>query len=564
MISSHLVQRKLSQQIEWRHMSDTTTPINPGIGELFKEFRKKKINPMSGKSWTLQDLSTEVSGIIQQNYSDGSEEGLSASAISRLENGSLLPGKTKLKILADFLSIPDSTLKPLIDLGNSPLKIQATSHIREQSRMRELENKLQKSPLDWLQLLSAANIAGYYVNALEWAEDGLLVLESPTLPAAEQSILRALIQSKKAYAQYRLEQEQEHHLQRSLDWAKNADSALKNLKKCRLADWEQAYLRIETVRSLTTASMELFNTRFVINPKFAPEETVELQSAYEELHIIFEHFESALNLKDLKINSDQQQMLLELYLYFQREKDRLGFKWLEVMEMHAFWNANAYRLESKSPPRNLDEIALICYQGLLQRPKPTLSLLKKIYKNDHGQLFFTPAQDLQSYWEKLSQSMLNTLEQHDQLHNPDPNKAYQESVMLYPITAARLGQFDRFIDLAYFKLIYMQTNTQTRSVWYYIRSYCYALYYRLTENPEHLEISLQNWFNYCYGDKKAGECNLEHFSHCFGEVALWSTWFPLILDKTPASESVQWFQLNLKQIMEQPRYKRLREKMTQA
>ncbi len=69
---------------------------------------------------------------------------------------------------------------------------------------------------------------------------------------------------------------------------------------------------------------------------------------------------------------------------------------------------------------------------------------------------------------------------------------------------------------------------------------------------------------YSFGDLKTGECNLELFAHCLEEVALWSTWLPFILDENSESNTVQWFRKNLTQLMEQARYKRLREKMPGA
>ncbi|MBT9547133.1 MAG: helix-turn-helix transcriptional regulator [Candidatus Sericytochromatia bacterium] len=535
-------------------------PINPEIGELFRQYRKKKTNPATGKSWTLIELSQSVSVLIQSMHEDGSEEGLSPSAISRLENGSLLPGRSKLKVLAGFLEIPDNELKPMIDLGDSKIPHFQNSEIKDQGRVRELENKLQKTPLDWLQLISASNMSGLYYKTLSWAEDGLLAVENPHISPDYQSVVRALIQSKKAYAQYCLEDEQAF-LQRSLDWAKNADLAVNSVQSLSVADL--AYLRIETVRSLTTASLELFNNRYLLHPQAAEENQAALNASYQDLQGIFERFEKTLQLARLDLSGEEHQFLLELYLYYLREKDRLGFKWLEIMEQLAFLKSARSQLNLNPPAGSgHDTVAILLYERLKKSAKETVKYLNQLYFPQNGQLVFQPAPGLQKDWQILSQAMLRTLEKHDQLESPNPNKAFQEAVMLYPITAARLGQFDRFVDLGYFKLIYMQTTSQTRPVWYYVRACCYALAWRLDNKPEQLDVSLENWAKYCFADK-SGSCNLEFFSHFLGEVSLWSSWLPLMQDATLRKKisHAEWFCNTLEQLMNQSRYKRQRGRL---
>ncbi len=539
----------------------TDTPqINPAIGALFRQYRKQKLNPRTGKSWTLHELSTVLAALFQQAFQDPQAEGLSPSAISRLENGSLLPGRAKLRIMADFLEIPEPELKPLIDLGDAKAPpVGGDLHV--QGRVQELENKLQKTPLDWLKLLSASNLAGFYYQSLGWAEDSLLVTESPHLPPAVQTVLRALIQSKKAYAHFCLEPEAEVHLQRSREWARHADQALPLVPHAALSVWDLAWLQIETVRCLTTATLEIFNTRFLKHPRFNSAEVEALAQSRDELEAIFRRFEQTLTLEHLAQTGEHQQELTELYLYLMREKDRLHFKWLEAMEMQLLWQdplvQTALGPHASVP---LERMALCFYERLSAQPEQTCQELEQFYHTDaSGQLLLRPAQALQAQWRALSQSMLNTLDQHDRLHEPHPNKAWQEAVMLYPLTAARLGQFDRFVDLGYLKLLYMQTNAQTRPLWHYVRACCYALLYRSSARRAHLETSLENWFHYCFAEPD-GRCNLEQFSHCLHELALWSTWWPLLKQTCfqPEDTYQQWFVITFEQLLKQPRIQRLR------
>ncbi len=542
-------------------MTDTP-PINPAIGNLFRHYRKQRINPSTGKAWTLNELSLAVSTLIQSLNEDGAEEGLSPSAISRLENASLLPGRAKLRVLANFLEIPEHELKPLIDLGESKTPLPQNSELRDQGLVRELEGKMQKSPLDWLKLIAAGNMAGLYYKSLNWAEDALLVIESPSIQPDLQMVLRALTQSKKAYAHFCIDDE-ELFLQRSLDWARKAELATSQLISASASDL--AYLQIETVRSLTTASLELFNSRYLLHRDFSQEPKAEFSQFYSELLAIFSRFEKALQLAKLKVSDEEHQFLLELYLYYLREKDRLQFKYLEIMELQALWEQarQTFGLTPGASPIQPESIAALVYERLTQSSEEAQAFISGLYTVKQTQVIFSPAPSLQKNWQQLSQSMLRTLERHDQLESPNPNKAFQEAVMLYPITAARLGQFDRFVDLGYFKLIYMQTTVQTRPVWYYVRAYCYALAYQLNKKPEWLQTSLENWARYCFADKDTGACNLELFSHCLSEVTLWSTWFQLLHDtqlrkKVPLAN---WFCQNLQALMGQARFKRMRGKL---
>jgi len=542
------------------------------IGSLFLRYRKQRINPKTGKSWTLGDLSNEVSAQIQKQLNLSEKEGLSASSLSRLENGTLLPGRQKLKVLAEFLRIPDLELKPLIDLG----EIGTSSHFLEQKewgRVKALENKKQKTILDRLRLISYANMAGDYHSALEGAEEALLVLDSPynlsqgTHPL-ESGVLRALLQSKKAYAQYWLETDKPVHLERSQEWAENADQLLQALtaqSQIQIDPWVLRLTQIETVRCLTTATQELFNHRYIQHAEYSPEEQARVLADYNHLDAILQRFQSQIKFSGADaeaLSAEQQQFLTEIYLYFRREKDRLSFKWLEIMEAQALWQDPAIQqARGDIPSVRLDNLAALLYWQLKARPKPTLKILNELFTLQAEQLCFRPAADLQPHWQTLAEAMHETLNGHDQLEDPNPNKAYQEAVMLYPATLVRLGRFMPLVDLLYFKLIYMQTDNQTRATWYYIRALCYTLHYRISQEPADLELALQNWFKYAQGQLEPAECNQERFMALLGEAALWSTWLPLVHHKNlRTGPYTQWFVRVFEDIMQQPRYLRLKKK----
>jgi transcriptional regulator with XRE-family HTH domain len=536
-------------------MTDSSS-LALAVGALFKQYRKKLVNPATGKAWTLQELSEEMTVLIRTHLEEGSEEGLSPSAISRLENGSLLPSRPKLKILADFLQIPAAELKPLINLGDSRTAIPDQ---KERIRVREMENKQHKTPLDWLRLISYANMASDYHHALEMAEDALLVLDSPGVQWPYPAVLRALIQSKKAYAQFWLDNK-EAHLARSREWAEHAQQGLPE-ESAGGDSWEFTLLQIETIRSLTTASLELFNYHYILHPNYSSEAYQQLQTDYRSLDTLFAHFDARIKLDQAVVNSEQYQLLLELYLYFRREKDRLVFKWLEVMEMQALWQTLSPRLQLTGSPR-LEEVTLAVYEQLLQTPERALALMDGLYQPVNGQLVFTPAPALQEQWQSLHHTILQTLAMHEHLADPNPNKAYQEAVLLYPVTSVRLGRFDQLVDLAYFQLIYMQTTSQTRATWYYIRACCYALAYRTSQQYTDLERSLANWQQYVHGSLDSQEFNSERFAGLLTEAALWSTWLPLVTDQKMQQQSplVAWFVTTLENVMKQPRYQRLRRK----
>lgn len=539
-------------------MSETI--LNPEIGMLFKRYRKKQLNPLTAKPWTLQELSDELALYIEQHTELAQEGSLSPSAISRLENGTLLPSRAKLKMLADFLEIPEQELKPLIDLSQERTRI---NDPKERGRVREIESKLYKTPLDWLRLISYANIAGDYIRSLSLAEDALLALATPLLALPEKNVVQALINSKKSYAQSWLERDKLDHLRRSQQWAYHAQQELQALKLSESP--ELTLLCIETLRCLTTATQEIFDYRYLREPQYYPDEQVTLEKDYAELQALFSGLEQSIRLDNLDLASEQGQQLLELFLYFRRERDRLSFKWLEARELYALRRFIQQRLTWLADlPAEPSALAVMLYEYLVQRPAEALKVFRQLYTTESSGLVFTPAPELQMHWQELSESMLTTLELHDRLQSPNPNRGYQEAVLLYPLTVARLGHFDRLADLAYFKLIYMHTTPVSRPFWYYARAYCYALLYRQSQNPVHLQEALKSWFHYAEGNLTEPRNLKAQFSGLLQEAALWSTFLPLLQDQKESQAYQDWFACQFETLINQKSYRHWRQRATQA
>jgi len=540
-----------------KSMSDGKQKITPEIGQIFQRYRKKRLNPATGRTWTLEDLGKEVSKIIQKFYGS-QEEGLSFSAISRLENGSLLPSKAKLKILAEFLEIPESELKPYIQLKSVDLNLSHAPQ-NESLKIRELALRENKGFLDWLRLLSYCNIAADYSNTLEFAEEALLEIEAAPVSVLN-NIMRYLIQSKKAYAQYMLNPKHNAYLNRSREWASRAEqlwsgSALKDSEKGQDL-WTVSILRIETLRCLLTASLEHFNAEFVAAPRLTTKAKDALHVEHAELFALVSQIEKKLNPQEWEsgFTAVQKQELLELYLYFRREKDRFNYKWLEAVEMYALceYATAPATFETASVVQNLEEIPLLVVKQLLQTisAPQAQTFMAGLFVIQGPEILFSPALLQQPAWHKLQQSMADTLALHDLLDEPDPNKGYQEAILLYPVTAVRIGQFSELMDLAYFKLIYMLTTPLTRSTWYYVRACCYALWFRHTQAKAHLQLSVANWAKYCQVSPYNGqEYNRERFAHLLGEAALWSTYFPLLVSPSENPPLVSWLSEALKTLL---------------
>jgi transcriptional regulator with XRE-family HTH domain len=544
-----------------KNMSDGKQKIAPEIGKVFQRYRKKRLNPATNKTWTLEDLGKEVSKVIQKYEGNQEGGGLSFSAISRLENGSLLPSKAKLKILADFLEIPESELKPYIQLKSLDLNLSHAPQ-NESIKIRELAQRENKSFLDWLRLLSYCNIAADYTNTLEFAEEALLEIDQAK-PSIEDTITRYLIQSKKSYAQYMLTPKNSSHLNRSLEWVSRAEQlwASKQLNTPSQVDslWSLNILRIETLRCLLTASLERFNAEFVVAPRLNSKAKDAIELEYQELFELVAQIEKNLNPQEWEkgFNPVQLQELFELYLYFRREKDRFNFKWLEAIEMYSLWEyTEKSNLLPKGPIHSIDQIPLQLAAQLQesQEQEKILSFIQTLFAIEKGEILFSPATAQQEEWQALHKSMLDTISLHDLLDEPEPNKGYQEGVMLYPITAARVGKFSEIMDVSYFKLIYMLTNAITRPTWYYVRAYCYALWYKQTQDLAHLDLSIANWANYCKASPQyPEEYNPERFAHLLGEAALWSAYLPLLFSQNMAYDYpyIQWLLPPLKSLFNQ-------------
>lgn len=537
------------------------TSIDPTIGQIFKKYRKKQINYLTGKAWTLNDLSIQISTLIQEAF-EGSEEGLSSSAISRLENGSLLPRRRKLKILADFLNIPNAELKPHLDFDSGQAFSSLLKDHYEHQRVNELASISDKTAIDWLMLLSSSNIAGLYYKSLEWAEDGLFALESSILQKKSKAIstVRALIQSKKNYAQYCLDKKRDHYLTRSLEWANQANRALEDIKHDK--SWESSYLYLEAARSILTASLELFNYRFVLNPQFNSQEIQEVDAYYNLLKHQFQNLDKKIHLSYNNVQNDKEQVLLELYIYFLRENDRFHLKWLEVLEMHHSSDYLFSKFNLKIKPQSLSHFAIFAYFKLKSSPKPMLFILDNLYTCEKNEIILCQQKKLTSLWSDLKKSMLNTLSQYHNLESPHATKGYQESIIFLPLAAARVGEFDEVYEHAILNIAYMQTQTSKRPLWFYVRACCYAYRYRQSQNEEDLNAALENWLRYTDGSLNSDEVYQDSFNHLLSEPILWSTFFPLILNKSHDSELASWFVNALNHLMEQSEYKNIWEKFT--
>lgn len=526
--------------------------LHPWVGKTLRQYRKKK-------GLTQEELGQAVAKFIEAQ-AGRQEKGLSKSAISRIEKATFIPPKNKLEIIINLLDIQNpQDRQRLFELcGYSPPQAVVKTEAREEKLQEAIELD-PDDPLKWLELISVLNQEKRYDIALETISDAqvaFLRIKHQGL----RNIAEQLLNSKQQFTyalQLELDNQASEPLKRSIIWADQANQSFKQYKNKLDEVISSAQLHSEVLRTQITALFEQFHRNFLLSP-----DNQSLKQAEKEFTKIIKKIQRAEKLFENGHLPEDEHSIYR-FLYIQREKASLEFKWLEIQEI---FKLQEY-LREKNPElfkkrTSFARVPLIFYQKLTQKynkqKTQVLELLESLYIKENQQVIFLPARDLQSVWDSYQSELDRFLSTHQRLVNyavaPDtlPMVPIVNTSLLYVAALARLGYFKQNEARLFLNTLYFLTNSHTLPTWNYVSSYFFAWRYLATQDSEDLDKCISYWMQWSQSTLALPErYDPQRFEALLQEPCLWRVFLPTLLDKRQnVSDYIKWLKPKLVHLFE--------------
>lgn len=520
---------------------------DPWVGERLRLHRK-------AKGLDQEVLGEMVSDKITQWTGSPPLRGLSKSAISRIERGNMVPSQLKMQALIDVLEIKDPLeVRRIFERCGYALP---ESSLETGGHLPSLQQSVNKNPhdlLNWLYLISTLNQEKRYDTALEKIQLAQELFHESTADLREQIFL-LLLKSKWHFAlamrDTSVSQAVDAALLISSYWAQEAWRNFKEHESQFVMDHNLPLFKAEILKTLISPGFEIFLRRYSILLTEA-----NYQQAEQEYQSLLQHITSVeVYLQHTPQQASREQRMS--YLYFEREKIRLMFKWAEMCEAYAVVKWFAHHCPEYlafGQAVSMQDFGLKLFKSLSEDPRLGLVLQNMFVRGIEGGLWFSPAPELAEKWSKITEAAHQSLQNHrlflpaDQSPLSMLNTSLVETFLLLPLAQLKSGKFNVQQSLLELDTLFLLTAyPQSYFSWHYIKA-CLtsgACIIQAELNYEDLATAWQAWCS--AGKPQPGFAPL-HFSAFLQEPLLWSCFASLLQSPPAEGTATYWLFAQLQQ-----------------
>lgn len=507
--------------------------IDPWVGTTLKKYRKLK-------GLHQEAFGNAVSQELQSKFGR-QEKGLSKSTISRIEKGLYIPPQNKLEIMLELLDIqnPQERYRIFEACGYSVPHL----NLSTEKVAIDLQQKVEQSPHDpwaWFAFIS-------FLNQEKRFQQSLVAIQKASLALTDLApIYQNLLKAKTHLVQYLLKPQ-----------------AQNEYDIC-------AAMLVEIKKNLVLHS-PLLNDLFLKTEYLKTKISLEFKAFYQNLRqndLQYSSYERLYKTicRDIRAYEDtffavkEEHRHITHFLYIEREKISLDYKWLEFQELKSLKD----QLEQTWPELSelnisLEQIAIYVY-GHLRSPSrfhqaKAQKYLSLVYLNPELSCVYSNS-SLFEQWQNMYEQMPIFLENHQPLMQDNlspevlPKIPVLNTSLLYVLVMARIGLLQDENGGLYLNTLYFLADNDSLPTWHYVAACFYAFRYLHTRKIQARDKLIAHWMGWCQSRLDSPErFNETRFSYFLHEPCLWFV-FLQCLEGDYKSPYMRWLMPKAQKLLE--------------